>query len=135
MDIRMTRRTQRKPAPRRPAQRCRVAAPSARRRREPRLLDFCRRWAGPIFVLVLFAGGAHVIFGDHGFLAKHRLNKEVETIQPEIQNLNLDNQRLSGQIRDLKSDPRLIERIAREEMGLARPGELVFKLPENREEE
>jgi cell division protein FtsB len=133
MDIRMTRRTQRTPAVRRLAQRYRVAAPTARRRKEPRLLDFWRRWAGPIFLLVLFAGGAHVVFGDHGFLAKHRMNKDVEKLQLEIQNLNLDNQRLSGQILDLKSDPRLIERIAREEMGLARPGELVFKLPENPE--
>ena len=29
----------------------------------------------------------------------------------------------------LKSDPAAIERIAREEMGLARPGEYIFKTP------
>jgi cell division protein FtsB len=33
-------------------------------------------------------------------------------------------------VSSLKTDPKSIERIAREEMGLARSGELIFKLPE-----
>jgi cell division protein FtsB len=130
MDLRMTRKAQRRPAVRRVGARYRVAAPAARRRRkESRWLEFFRRWAGTIFVLLLFAGSAHVIFGEHGLLAKHRMNQSTQQLQKEIQELNQDNERLSGQILDLKSDPQLIERIAREEMGLARPGELIFKLP------
>jgi cell division protein FtsB len=30
-------------------------------------------------------------------------------------------------VKSLKTDPQAIERIAREEMGLARPGEYIFK--------
>ena len=36
------------------------------------------------------------------------------------------NLRLAAQIQSLRTDPRAIERLAREELGLARPGETVF---------
>ncbi len=90
---------------------------------------FLQRWGGTIFVLLLMALVAHVLFGEHGFLAMRREQKEVEKLRQEISKLNDDNQKLSGEIQALKTDPQLIERIAREEMGLARHGELIFKLP------
>jgi len=34
-------------------------------------------------------------------------------------------------VQALRSDPKAVERIAREEMGLARPGEMIFKIPDN----
>jgi cell division protein FtsB len=37
-----------------------------------------------------------------------------------------ENDRLRDQIRRLTSDPETIESVAREELGLIRPGELVF---------
>ncbi len=72
---------------------------------------------------------AQVLFGEHGFLAMRRAQKEVEKLHQEIAQLNDENKKLSGEIQALKSDPQLIERIAREEMGLAKQGELIFKLP------
>jgi cell division protein FtsB len=32
-------------------------------------------------------------------------------------------------VRELKSDPHKIEKIARDELGLARPGEVIIKIP------
>ena len=37
---------------------------------------------------------------------------------------------MSDEAKSLKTDPKAIERIAREEMGLARPGEMIFKIPD-----
>ena len=71
----------------------------------------------------------HDLFGDHGFFAMRRNQQQVEKISMEIQQVDAENQRLATQIKSLKSDPATIERIAREEMNLARPGELIFKLP------
>jgi cell division protein FtsB len=105
----------------------RVARPSARKSAPKQ--TFLQRWGGSIFVLLLMALVAHVLFGEHGFLAMRRAQQEVEKLRLEIAQLNEDNQKLSGEIQALKTDPQLIERIAREEMGLAKQGELIFKLP------
>jgi cell division protein FtsB len=93
------------------------------------LAGFLRRRASLLLALALLALLVHDVFGDHGFLAMRRTQKEVEKLREEIQQLDQENARLAEEVKALKSDPRIIERIAREEMGLARPGELVFNLP------
>jgi cell division protein FtsB len=69
------------------------------------------------------------IFGTHGVLAMHRSQQQAAEIQREIDRLDAENRKLQDRVRSLKNDPSTIERIAREEMGLARPGEYIFKLP------
>jgi len=102
-----------------------------RKRKPPEnpVVSFLRQRGSVLLGFVLFALLVHDIFGDHGFLAMRRAQKEVEQLQQEIQKLNEENSRLAEQVKALKTDPRIIERIAREEMGLAKPGELIFKLP------
>jgi len=68
------------------------------------------------------------IFGTHGLLAMRRSQQEAARVQREIQELNEENRQMQDRVKELKSDPEAIERIAREEMGLARPGEYIFKL-------
>jgi cell division protein FtsB len=58
-----------------------------------------------------------------------RAQKEAASIQREIDQIDQENRKLQENVKALKSDPAAIERIAREEMGLARPGEYIFKLP------
>lgn len=69
------------------------------------------------------------IFGTHGLIAMRRSQQEAQQVQKEISQLDAENQQLQERVKALKSDPAAIERIAREEMGLARPGEHIFKLP------
>jgi cell division protein FtsB len=93
------------------------------------LREFLRRntsWllAGGLALLLL-----QDIFGTHGVLAMRRSQKEAAAIQAEINHLNEENRRLQDRVKALKTDPAEIERIAREEMGLARPGEVIFKIP------
>ena len=90
-----------------------------------------RRHARQILGLALFALLVHDIFGAHGFIAMRRTQKEIEQIREQIGKLNSDNKSLSSQVNSLKTDPKAIERIAREEMGLARPGEIIYKLPDS----
>ena len=90
---------------------------------------FARRRASMLMGIALAALLIHDVFGEHGFLAMRRARIEAEELQQEIQKINAENARLAEEVKALKSDPRIIERIAREEMGLAKPGELIFKLP------
>jgi len=77
------------------------------------------------FVLLLVQD----IFGTHGVLAMRRAQKEAARVQQEIDRVNHENHQFQDKVKALKSDPQAIERIAREEMGLARPGEYIFKIP------
>ena len=91
---------------------------------------YLRGHARQILGLALFLLLIHDVFGAHGFIAMRRTQKEIDQIRGQIGNLNNENKALSDQVNSLKTDPTAIERIAREEMGLARPGERIYKLPD-----
>ena len=90
--------------------------------------DFLHRNSTWLLVAALILLVLQDLFGTHGVLAMRRSQKEAAAVQREIQQLNDENQKLQKRVQSLKSDPATIERIAREEMGLARPGEYIFKL-------
>jgi cell division protein FtsB len=79
-----------------------------------------------IFVLALFV---HDIFGPHGFIAMRRTQSEIERVQKDLDRLNKENIELGDQVRALKTDPRLIEKIAREDLQRAKPGEIIIRIP------
>ena len=68
------------------------------------------------------------VFGTHGLIAMKRSEQEAAQVKREIDQIDEENRRLQESVQGLKSDPASIERIAREEMGLARPGEHIFKI-------
>jgi cell division protein FtsB len=70
------------------------------------------------------------IFGTHGLIAMRRSQKEAAQAQQQIDQINKENRELLERVKELKTDPAAIEQIAREEMGLARPGEYIFRLPD-----
>ncbi len=87
-----------------------------------------------IYILLLFciALVVHEIFGQNGFLAMRRQQKEVEALQQQMQRLQQENTELEKQIHSLRTDPKAIERVAREQMRMARPGEIIYTLPEKK---
>ena len=70
------------------------------------------------------------LFGDGGILQVLAQRERSAALQRQIDELQLENRRLAGEISALRRDPRAVERIAREELGLARPGETVFVIRE-----
>jgi cell division protein FtsB len=79
-----------------------------------------------IFVVVLLV---HDIFGTHGYLAMRQKEQEIHKVSGVLEQLNKQNALLEQDVQDLKSDPETIRKIAREELGLAQPGEVIIKLP------
>jgi cell division protein FtsB len=88
--------------------------------------------ASIILVLALVVGS---LFGDRGFLQLMRQQERADALAREIEQLRMDNSRLASEIAALRSDPRAIERLAREELGLTRPGETVFLIHEDTPDE
>src|SRR5690242_680811 len=95
-----------------------------------------RYQSGALLALLLICVGlfAHQIFGQHGYLALRRERRDFEALRQQIQMLQKENQLLQSQIKSLKTDPKAIEKMAREQMGLARPGEIIFTLPDKNPE-
>ena len=89
-----------------------------------------RRYATYALVLVCVGLLGHEIFGPHGFLALRQEKKEIQTLRQQILQLQQENDQLDKRIKALQSDPEAIERLAREQMRLARPGETIYTVPD-----
>ncbi len=83
-----------------------------------------------LFVLALVV---HDVFGTHGFIAMRRTQNEIERVRKDIDRLNSENLQLSNDVKSLKTDPRAIERIAREELQRAKPGEVIIRIPQSQQ--
>ena len=77
-------------------------------------------------VLALIALMVGSLFGDRGLLYLFDQRARTENLAQEIEALRAENGRLADDITALRTNPPAIERLAREELGLARPGETVF---------
>ena len=84
-------------------------------------------------VIALIALGVGSVFGDRGVLSMLGEREKVEALQGELEELRQENARLSAEITDLRTSPRAIERLAREELGLDRPDETVFLIRDSAE--
>jgi cell division protein FtsL len=83
-----------------------------------------------ILLLVSIALIVHNVFSQNGYLALRRQRKELQSLHEKIDKLKQENDALDKGNRALKSDPAAIERLAREQMHLAKPGEKIYTLPE-----
>jgi len=72
---------------------------------------------------------AAILFGSRGLLRLRALTNEEAAIKQRIGGLLLENQRLRTQLHALRSDDRYLERLAREQLGFVRPGEVVYRFP------
>jgi cell division protein FtsB len=74
--------------------------------------------------------GLHIAFGQNGMIIYFHKRDESVKLQRQINDLQAENARISKQIESLKTDPKTIEREAREQLRYARPGEVIYTLPQ-----
>jgi cell division protein FtsB len=70
------------------------------------------------------------IWGGQGLLAVQHKQQEITRMARELDMLEQENARLLHEVQRLRVDMVYVEKIAREEIGLVRPGELVFEFVE-----
>jgi cell division protein FtsB len=73
----------------------------------------------------------HVVFGPNGMLVYQQKRSEYNKLEKDIKVMREENDRFTQQIKALKSDPEAIEREAREQLRYARPGEVIYVLPQD----
>ena len=103
------------PAPRRKPAPAPPVAPGTRRRTLQLLLGFVT------LVLIINA-----LVGDRGLTETLRARKQHRELVSAIEKLRGENARLREEARRLRSDPATIESLARQELGLIKPGEMLF---------
>jgi cell division protein FtsB len=62
-----------------------------------------------------------------GIVKYFEMRRTHHQLQQEIQQLSDENQKIQDEIHALRSDPAKIEQLARERLGLVRPGEVVYQ--------
>jgi len=71
----------------------------------------------------------HVMFGANGMVVYRSKRAEYQKLQSEIDRLQKENDVYTQQIKALESDPKAIEKEAREQLHYTRPGEVVYVQP------
>jgi len=72
----------------------------------------------------------HSIWGENGFLTLRQKRREYQRLSHQILQLKQENSALEKEVQGLKSNPATIERYAREELHMARQGEVIYMLPQ-----
>ena len=69
------------------------------------------------------------VFGGAGLVRVWQMKQDVESLEREIATLRVETNRLMAVVDRLRTDPDSIEQLAREDLGLVKPGEKILKLP------
>jgi len=83
-----------------------------------------------IFVTIVLVVDALV--GEKGLIEALKARQHYRDVEASLVALRRDNARLREEIRRLNDDPATIEAIARKELGLIRPGEMVFVIKDTK---
>jgi len=86
-----------------------------------------------IVIFVVAAAALAVLIGtamgDRGYLEVRRRREAFEEMQREVARLQAENNALLADISALKTEPYVVEKLAREKLGYARPGEVIYLFP------
>ncbi len=114
------------------------AAEPLRRRRVPPPAPRTLRWRRTLDYLLLFVAVVLVVdalVGDKGLMDTMRARQRSAELHAEVQRLRAENAELLERAHRLDTDPAAIESLAREELGLIRPGEVLFILKDAPQQE
>jgi cell division protein FtsB len=68
------------------------------------------------------------LFGERGLMDTIRARRAYSNAARDLDRLKRDNEALRERARRLRTDPATIESVARGELGLIRPGEILFTI-------
>jgi cell division protein FtsB len=103
-----------------------VAAVVVSDRRPNPTLALGRKLLRGLFWFLAVSLAFNSLFGDMGVIQGLRQRGLLGRLRREVADLRQQNARLIADIQSLRQDPYRIETIAREELGLSRPGEIIF---------
>lgn len=83
-----------------------------------------------VSVVTALAVGAYTVLAPSGLARWYSLTDEERALDRQLEVAQRDNAALADEVARLKSDPRVVEEAAREELGYVKNDELVLVVPE-----
>jgi cell division protein FtsL len=77
-----------------------------------------------LFIVALIAAS---VLGNRSLVRLYQMHVEKGALASEVEQLKATNATLAEEVRGLRTDPARVEAIAREELGLVKPGEIVYE--------
>lgn len=84
-----------------------------------------------IIVLASLYMGSTLLVGETGLVRYFELKSTERNLATEVKDIKKEHEAIKKQMEALRNDPFYIEKHAREEFGLARPGEYIFKFKDD----
>ena len=85
---------------------------------------------GRYFIVVLLVSGFLIFFGDKGLVDYLSLKGKLSELQGTNKRISNKNRVLKEKIMSLRHDLRYIETIARNELGMVKKGDIVYRFVE-----
>jgi cell division protein FtsB len=79
-----------------------------------------------LVIFVLLMGGL-IAFGDRGVLDNYRMKERLMALKKQNHEMTLENIALKKNITLLRENPAYIEMMARNELGMVKKGDLVYR--------
>jgi cell division protein FtsB len=83
----------------------------------------------PAIAVLLCLAAYYVVFSANGLLMYEQKRQESRDLDRQIKALQQQNSSMENEIKALKTDPKIIEKEARERLRYTRPGEVIFTVP------
>jgi cell division protein FtsB len=90
-----------------------------------------KRWSYRLALAAGLAMGVGYLpyraYGPDGMAKIWRLQRDIDGLEGRNRELQEENHRLRQRVRSLREDKQAVERVARDELGLVRPEDIVFQ--------
>ena len=86
------------------------------------------KWTGRVLCFAACVLAVNALIGERGLSETLRARRDFDAAVAELSRLQFENATLSDDIRRLQDDAPTIEDVARAELGLVRPGEILVVL-------
>jgi cell division protein FtsL len=103
--------------------------PAVSPRAPRRAAQAIRRIAVILVALLILGGIASLFVTGRATSELQQSRKRIESLHAEIHQLEQENARLRAEIDSVKKSTYAVERIAREDLGMSKRGELIYLLP------
>ncbi|MFQ6067529.1 MAG: septum formation initiator family protein [bacterium] len=85
-------------------------------------------WKKKLFLILVFIESSFLLFwGAKSYYQVRQAQDQVRRVEQELNQLRLENKTLMEQVEKMK-DPFYLEKMAREKLGLAKKGEIIYKI-------
>ena len=95
-------------------------------------MEACRRpvfrmKVGRYLIVFIFVMSMLIIFGKRGLVDNYAMKERLMALKKANQDISLENKELSKKVTLLRGDLQYMEMLARNELGMVRKGDLVYR--------